>query len=137
VILAIIICAGGYTLRAELRANTADYRISNAALSIGISNRDAGAVSSIIYDGHEFVNDYDHGRQMQVAWVNNGLGEEYNPTEAGSRDDYRNPTSTSELLSVRIEGNHLITESHPAYWWRPGKGLNVQAVTKDTLKLQP
>ena len=120
--------------RAESMANPADYRISNAALSIGISKRDAGAVSSIIYNGHEFVNDYDHGRQMQVAWVYNEEGDIYNPTEAGSAEDYTKPTSTSKLLSVNIEGNKIITENHPAYWWGPGKGLNAKTVTKDTLK---
>ena len=134
VILPIITFISGYTLLAGTRANPADYRISNAAISIGISKRDAGAVSSIIYDGHEFVNDYDHGRQLQIAWFVNGLDAEDNPTEAGSQDDFKKLTSTSELLSVRVEGNHIITESHPAYWWQPGKGLNLQAVTKDTLK---
>lgn len=121
-------------VRAESRANLTDYRISNAALSIGISNRDAGAVSSIIYDGHEFVNDYDHGRQLQVAWIYNEIGEAYNPTEAGSADDFSKPTSTSELLSVRVAGNTLTTENHPAYWLRPGKGRNTQDMTRDTLK---
>lgn len=124
----------GSSVQAESRANPTDYRVSNAAISIGISKRDAGAVSSIFYDGHEFVNDFDHGRQLQAAWVYNEMGEAYNPTEAGNYDDDRKRTSTSELLSVNVDRGRIITENHPAYWWRPGRGVNEESVTKDTLK---
>lgn len=133
-ILSTLGCIAGSSLCAE-PARTPEHRISNGVLSLGICNRDAGAVCSIIYGGHEFVNDYDHGRQMQVAWfVNGDLTGAINPTEAGSHDDGRGPTSTSELLSVKVAGNTLTTENHPAYWFRPGRGLNTQAVTNDTLK---
>ena len=121
-------------VQVESRANPTDYRVSNETISVGVSKRNAGAVSSIVYDAHEFVNDYDHGRQMQIAWFVNGLDGEYNPTEAGSRDDYKKSTSTSRLVSVRVKDKTIATESHPAYWWGPGKGVNVKAVTQDTLK---
>src|SRR5580658_5569314 len=75
--------------------------ISNGVLTLGISARDAGAVSSIVYDGAEMVNDHDHGRQLQIAWFYNGLGEPDNPTEAGSAADALGATSTSQLLEVR------------------------------------
>lgn len=134
VILTIIGCARGYSLQAESPERAAEYRISNQVLSLGICSRDAGAVCSIVYDGHEFVNDFDHGRQMQIAWSYNGLGEAYNPTESGSSDDFIKISSTSELLFVGADGASLITKSHPAYWQRPGKGRNTQTVTKDTLE---
>src|SRR5436190_18622998 len=116
-----------------LSERAAEYRISNGVLSLGICQHDAGAVCSIVYDGHEFVNDHDHGRQMQVAWSYNDLGGAYNPTEAGSDDDFKKPSSTSELLGVRVDAASLVTVSHPAYWMGPRKGRNTDAVTKDTL----
>lgn len=127
-------CASSDALRAEPLELMEEHRISNPLLSVGICRRDAGAVCSIVYDGHEFVNDYDHGRQLQIAWSYNDLGEAYNPTEAGSGDDFTKPTSTSKLLSVRVEGATLVTESHPAYWQRVGQGRNIQETTQDTLR---
>ena len=68
-------------------------RVGNDVVSIGISDRTAGAVCSLIYDGMEFVDDYDHGRQFQVAWsyerdiVDNEL---YNPTEGALEVTARN-----------------------------------------------
>ncbi|MCE5269496.1 MAG: hypothetical protein LLG00_16590 [Planctomycetaceae bacterium] len=112
----------------------ANRRISNGVLSVGISDKYAGAVSSLVYDGVELVNNYDRGRQMQVAWIYNDLGEPYNPTEAGSDADGRKPTSTSRLLRVMTTATTLATESHPAYWNRPSPIGNSKPVTNDVLK---
>ncbi len=112
----------------------AEQKISNGVLSLGICNRDAGAVCSITYGGLEFVNDYDHGRQLQIAWSYNDLGEAYNPTESGSAEDGRGRTSTSRLAAARVNNNALTTESQPAFWKRPGKGVNTQLVTNDSLE---
>lgn len=114
--------------------------IDNDVLRIGVSARDAGAVNSLVYRGTELVNDHDHGRQLQVAWSYNGLGEAYNPTEAGSAPDGVGPTSSSRLLEVRARGRTLTTRSHPAYWRPPGyargKGgaASTQPVSADTLE---
>jgi hypothetical protein len=115
--------------------------IHNSVLTLGISARDAGAVNSIIHDGAEMVNDHDHGRQLQIAWSYNALGESDNPTEAGSATDARGTTSTSQLLEVHSGDATVTTRSHPAYWYPPGfvnkKGLKsaaTLAVTADTLE---
>jgi len=115
--------------------------MSNGVLTLGISARDAGAVSSIVYDGAEMVNDHDHGRQLQIAWSYNGLGEPDNPTEAGSAADGLGATSTSQLLEVHAGDATVTTMSHPAYWYPPGfvskKGgpsAATQPVTADTLE---
>ena len=115
--------------------NNPDYTIFNSVIKIGISNRNAGAVCSMVFDGVEFVNDHDHGRQMQVAWIYNGMGEEYNPTEAGADYDQMGQTSTSQLLSVKIDKNTIKTVSHPAFWFFYGQGnhQNTSAVSKDSL----
>jgi hypothetical protein len=112
------------------------WRITNEVVAVTASARDAGAVCSLVYDGKEFVNDYDHGRQLQVAWIYNDQDEAYNPTEAGSGDDGTGPHSTSQLLSAQVAGGTLLTVSHPAYWKHPGpgkNGKNTALVTKDTL----
>lgn len=135
---AIALCAmtacAASEVRCESRRPSEERRVTNGVVSVAACKHDAGAVCSIVYGGHEFVNDFDHGRQLQVAWSYNDAGEGYNPTEAGSGDDFTKPSSTSELLSLRVRGNEIRTESHPAYWRRPGKGLNSSAVTRDTLK---
>jgi len=58
VILSIIVCISGYYLRTEAAGIAAITRISNEKLVLGICMRDAGAVCSLVYDGHEFVNDF-------------------------------------------------------------------------------
>src|SRR5918992_2143889 len=54
---------------------------------ITATGRVAGAIHSLRWRGKEFVNSYDHGRQIQSASSFDGLGECYNPTEAGSEAD--------------------------------------------------
>jgi hypothetical protein len=53
------------------------WRITNGTLAVTVSERGAGAVCSQVFDGQEFVNDRDHGRQLQVAWLYNDLDEAY------------------------------------------------------------
>lgn len=121
-------------------ASSETRRVTNSVLVVTVSARDAGAVSSLIYRGKELVNDFDHGRQLQVAWSYNDADEAYNPTEAGSERDGKGLHSTSQLISVRVESNTLRTVSHPAYWrdvnvpeqYRKNTGL----VTKDLLAKQ-
>ncbi len=43
------------------------------------SDRVAGAIDSIVWNNVEFVNQWDHGRELQLAVTNNS-GECYNPT---------------------------------------------------------
>jgi hypothetical protein len=113
------------------------WRISNEVMVVSISARDAGAVCSLVYDGQEFVNDHDHGRQLQVAWFYNDLGEAYNPTEAGADKDGVGPRSTSQLVSVQADGHILQTVNHPAHWRHTSlpeeHRKNTALVSKDTL----
>lgn len=108
-------------LLVQLAASAAEFsqqtwRITNGTLAVTVSQRDAGAVCSLVYDGQEFVNDHDHGRQLQVAWFYDDHGEAYNPTESGSGKDGVGPRSTSQLVSVQANGNTLQTVNHPAHW---------------------
>jgi hypothetical protein len=86
-------------------------------LAIQVSGRVAGSIDSLTWRGKEFVNDYDHGREISVAWAFDSYGECMNPTEPGSAQDGLGQTSTSQWLSVCKDGEaKLITETVPAFW---------------------
>ncbi|MEZ4363130.1 MAG: hypothetical protein R3B48_23345 [Kofleriaceae bacterium] len=97
------------------------YTVSNDLLTVGASLRTAGAIDSLYWNGREFINSYDHGRQLQVALSTNGFGECENPTEAGSRGDGSRPGTTSVLHAATASGNVLTTDNQPAYWIAPGQ----------------
>jgi hypothetical protein len=107
-------------------------------LVLRVSARFGGAVESITWRGKEFINIYDHGRQISYAWGMDGYGECLNPTEPGSASDLFDFSSTSELLEVCLpESNLLTTTVQPAFWLAPGEsgfcdGGTVEAVN-DTL----
>ena len=93
---------------------------------IKTTSRLAGAIDSLTWGGMEFINSYDHGRQLQTAWnLNAGIspiaGETFNPTEAGSRDDGVGSKTSSKLLKLHAHGNILETSAQPAFWLAPGE----------------
>ena len=92
---------------------------------ITTTSRLASAIHSLRWNGREFIDSADHGRQLQSA-SNFDAGsritaETYNPTEAGSRFDGAGQKSTSVLHALRAKGNELSTVSQMAFWLRPGK----------------
>ncbi len=105
---------------AVIRAPYADSEIV-----ITTTSRLAGAIHSLTWNGQEFINSTDHGRQLQSASNFDAgspfTGETFNPTEAGSRFDGAGPTSTSRLLHILAEGRSLQTTSQMAFWLRPGE----------------
>lgn len=85
----------------------------------------AGAIHSLTWNGQEFIDSADHGRQLQSA-SNLDLnapfsGETFNPTEAGSRADGAGPSSSSRLLHFLAGNNWLQTTNQMAFWLRPGE----------------
>ncbi|MDP1977640.1 hypothetical protein [Undibacterium sp.] len=62
----------------------ADQTISAMAgpwpITIRTCSHDAGAVCSLTWRGKEFINDYDHGRQLQSASSFDNLGESFKAT---------------------------------------------------------
>jgi hypothetical protein len=94
---------------------------------ITTTNRLAGAVHSLTWQGEEFIDSVDHGRQLQSAasfdCARNGefWPEAFNPTEAGSRRDHIGPRSTSVLLKLARTTNSLETLVRPAFWLNPGE----------------
>lgn len=101
-----------------------DATISNQAgpsnITITTTKRLAGAIHSLTWNGAEFIDSYDHGRQLQSATSFNNWGECYNPTEAGCAQDDTGETSTSLLMYQFAEGNYMETQTLPAFWTQPG-----------------
>lgn len=100
-------------------------RFGDSEIVIKTTSRLAGAIDSLTWNGKEFINSTDHGRQLQSA-ANFDAGsrftsETFNPTEAGSRFDGAGPKSTSKLLSLKVTGNRLETRTRMAFWLRPGE----------------
>lgn len=94
---------------------------------ITTTSRVAGAIHSLTWNGKEFIDSYDHGRQLQsAASFDGGLpgefwAERFNPTEAGSRADGDGPSSSSRLVRLRAKGNGLETTTQMAFWLAPGE----------------
>lgn len=103
--------------------------ISNMAgawpITIRTTPRLAGAIDSLTWGGVEFIDSYDHGRQMQSAANFDGLVECYNPTEAGSSRNHTGPTSTSRLQALNEAGNVLQTQTQMAFWLEPGQPSHI------------
>ena len=102
----------------------------SSEIVIRTTARLAGAIHSLTWNGREFINSTDHGRQLQSA-SNLDAGtplsdETYNPTEAGSERDGAGEISSSRLLHLRAGAGMLQTVTQMAFWLAPGgkSGLN-------------
>ncbi len=99
--------------------------VPGSEIVIKTTSRLAGAIHSLTWNGREFINSHDHGRQLQSA-ANFDLqsrftGETFNPTEAGSRNDGAGETSSSRLLHIIAKKNVLQTTTQMAFWLAPGQ----------------
>lgn len=92
-------------------------------LSVSTSSQFAGAVSSIKWGGKEFINDWDHGRQLQLNSQFFNRYECYNPYEAGARDDGNSQTSSSKLLSLTASGNRLESTTQMGWYLKTHSSL--------------
>lgn len=119
----------GWSFADEPSPPRADLAIRRAAgdseIVITTTSRLAGAIHSLTWNGQEFIDSTDHGRQLQSASSFNSNGnhwaEAFNPTEAGSRDDGAGPNSTSRLLHSLATADSLQTTSQMAFWLSPGQ----------------
>jgi hypothetical protein len=92
---------------------------------ITTTERVAGAIDSLTWNGKEFIDSADHGRQLQSA-SNLDCGtpvqcETFNPTEAGSSRDGAGARSTSRLLFFAAGSNALQSVTQMAFWLAPGE----------------
>lgn len=94
--------------------------LDGSPIVVKTSTRFAGAIYSLTWKGVQFINDSDHGRELQSASSFEGFGECYNPTEAGSARDGVGAASSSLLLQFQASGNQLSSLSQMAFWEYPG-----------------
>ena len=109
-----------------VNVNAAPLTISNNGITISTCDHDAGAICSVTWNGKQFIDDYDHGRQLQSAVAFgptkedvNGNSEAYNPTEAGASvwTDGVNPSpSSSVLMEGSVSNGTLYTKVRMAYF---------------------
>ena len=110
---------GATATRAQVNGNaTISAPALGHTLSVGTSTQFAGAVSSIRWGGKEFINNWDHGRQLQPNSQFFNRHQCYNPYEAGSAHDGHSLTSSSRLLSLSASGNRLQSTTQMAWYLR-------------------
>lgn len=111
---AAIFLGAGVTARGQVNGNAT---ISAGEISVSTSSQFGGAVSSIKFRGKEFINDWDHGRQLSPNYQFFNRFICYNPYETGSLDDGNKSTSTSKLLSLSASGNQLDSVTQMAWYY--------------------
>jgi hypothetical protein len=130
---------GPGSVRGEAPTGNASIRAAAGPSEIVITttSRLAGAIHSLRWNGREFINSYDHGRQLQSASnLDNGspiTAETYNPTEAGSVRDSVGVKSSSRLLHLRAEGAALETVTQMAFWLAPGEKSGANLAKNKTI----
>ena len=96
---------------------------SDSEIVIRTTARLAGAIDSLTWNGKEFIDSFDHGRQLQSASNFDAGGpltaETFNPTEAGSRKDGKGASSTSRLLHMVTGPGQLQSTIQMAFWLAP------------------
>ena len=102
--------------------------LNGQPLWLSASQRNAGAIDSLVWGNQELINSFDHGRELQIAFAKGSAGECFNPTEAGSQWDAKHrahPASQGKSSSVLLDwsqtSNQIRTSSIPAYWMAPSQ----------------
>lgn len=126
-------------LRGKTPSGDATIRAAAGGSEIVITttSRLAGAIHSLTFNGREFIDSFDHGRQLQSA-LNLDAGspiadETFNPTEAGSRDDGVGAKSSSRLLHLRTGPGTLETVNQMAFWLAPGEKSGENLAKNETI----
>jgi alpha-tubulin suppressor-like RCC1 family protein len=121
----VLVLSGAAVARAQIDGNaTISAPALGHTISVSTSKQFAGAVSSIRWANKEYINNWDHGRQLQLnsQFFNRFIC--YNPYEAGGFDDGQLPTSSSKLLSMTASGNQLESTVQMAWYYRFRESLN-------------
>ncbi len=135
-----------FALIAPLASLAADAPSGNATIRgaagpseivVTTTARLAGAIHSLTWNGREFIDSFDHGRQIQSAsnfdCGSPISGETFNPTEAGSRRDATGDKTTSRLRNLHAKGNAIETTTQMAFWLAPGEKSGPNLAKNTTL----
>jgi hypothetical protein len=144
-VLALAVLLSGQHLRAEPPSSgnaTIRGKFGDSEIVITTTDRLAGAIHSLTWNGQEFIDSDDHGRQLQsaasfdCALESKFCAECYNPTEAGSRLDGAGDKSSSKLVRLRVEGNELSSTTLMAFWLAPGEESSGRPALNDQILSQ-
>jgi hypothetical protein len=139
----------GYTLDASLGYG---YPRPNKQCNVGLSVTNGGSgstlvqasanlaaggvISALSWNGKQFVNNYDYGRQIQAAFSFSTDPTNNNPTEGGSmfgcaQGTYANPATNglpqgSPVLASSVTGSTLTTTTQPLNWLPAYGGSSTQ-----------
>jgi hypothetical protein len=94
-------------------------------VTIRSCDHDAGAICSLEWKNKEFIDDYDHGRQLQSASSFDNLGEDFNPTEAGGSIFHygANPSDGKSVLLARDTTQNVLSTYSQMAFWNPVNGV--------------
>jgi hypothetical protein len=95
-------------------------RAGDSTIQLTTSAQFGGSVSSLVFRGVQYVDTRDHGRELQSASSFDGLGECFNPTEAGSVADRNLPTTSSKVIALKSGGDWIATQTDMTFWLPPG-----------------
>lgn len=104
--------------------------IEYKGIHIATLSNGAGAIGSLTWNGLEFINSYDHGRELQSAITYDNIGEQANPTEAGSSFDAEISNPSSSKLIYMFASSNLLETKIQAAWWLP---VNGEVTSHDTI----
>ncbi|MDI3299784.1 hypothetical protein QZM62_16370 [Burkholderia multivorans] len=116
---------------AALGDGVIEKRIGDSTVRLETSARFGGSVSSIIFRGVEYVDTWDHGRELQSAASFDRLGECFNPTEAGSSADKKLPTTSTKVIAAEVGRDWIATKADMAFWLPPGQDYKRKCGTGD------
>lgn len=92
-------------------------------IRITTTSRVAGAIHSLTWNGKEFIDSSDHGRQLQSAAQFESrkklVPDFFMVIEAGAEGDGGGEISSSKLFDLRIGEAVLETTTQMAFFWRP------------------
>lgn len=100
--------------------------LDNGTLKVGLETKWGGSIVEVNWHGMNFVNDFDAGREIQVAVYD---GDPYPPCNDCSKEQGWNPvqggdwhTHGSPLLAQTLERDSIYTKTQPLHWQPDNKG---------------
>jgi hypothetical protein len=86
--------------------------ISHKNMAVDVDLSWGGVIYAFWWNGKQFLNHYDCGREMQTALFKPGLGDtEFGPTEAGDRMYHGSP-----IADLQMTKKSIYTRSYPLQW---------------------
>jgi len=100
--------------------------LDNGTVKVGLETKWGGSIVEVDWHGMNFVNDFDAGREIQVAVYD---GDPYPACNDCSKEQGWNPvqggdwhTHGSPLLAQTLERDSIYTKTQPLYWQPDNKG---------------